>query len=83
MTLWLQHLLVLLIAAACFAVVAVQGVRTLRGKKSKLGACCAKGCEGAAKPPADSVRGRQAAGQRIVFFPSDMLTSSARRRRDQ
>jgi len=84
MTLWLQHLLVLLIVAACFAVVALQGVRTLRGKKSKLGACCAKGCdEAAAKPPVGSAQGRQAAGKRVVFFPSEMLTSSARRRRDQ
>jgi hypothetical protein len=60
-----------------------QGVRTLAGKKSKLGACCAKGCDagsmrtnpissdGGAKP--------QAANERIVFMPVEMLVSSARR----
>ena len=70
----LQHLLVLLIVAACFAVVAVQGARTLRGKKSKLGACCAKGCDAA-----DPAKSQTAAPtQRVVFFPSEMLTASRR-----
>ena len=75
----LQHVLVLLIVAACIAVVAGQGVRTLRGKKSKLGACCAKGCDaGNPSAPADAAK-PQAATQRIVFMPVEMLASSARR----
>lgn len=76
MSLWLQHLLVLLIVGGCFAVVARQGVRTLLGRKSRLGACCAKGCDAAAaKTPADKPQSTQ----RVVFFPSDMLTASKRR----
>jgi hypothetical protein len=65
MSLWLQNLLVLLLVAACVGVVGVQAVRTLRGKKSKLGSCCAKGCEPA--PPASSSAGR------VHFMPADML----------
>jgi hypothetical protein len=76
MPMWMQHLLVLLLVGGCFAVVAVQGVRSLRGKKSKLGSCCAKGCSASepenAKPEASS--------NRVVFLPADMLTSSRRTR---
>lgn len=68
MPLWLQHLLVLLIVAGCFGFVARQLVRTFRLKKSKLGACCAKGCDvneaGKTLPPA---------GERIVFMPVELL----------
>ena len=72
MPMWLQHLLVLLIVAACVVFVARQVVRTFKLKKSKLGSCCAKGCDagGAAKPQAD---GAQPATQRIVFMPVEML----------
>ena len=71
MAMWLQHLLVLLIVAACLAAVLGQSVRTLRGRKSKIGACCAKGCDsaGAVAPKAEN----KSAPQRIVFFPADML----------
>jgi hypothetical protein len=62
---WLQHLLVLLLVVVCVGVVGVQAVRTLRGKKSKLGACCAKGCE--PTPPASS------SAERVHFMPADML----------
>lgn len=80
---WLQHILVLLIVAACFAVVVRQAVRALVGKKSKLGACCAKGCGagGAAGGAGDGAGGAakpQAAGGRVVFFPSHMLAASRR-----
>ena len=69
MTLWVQHLLVLLLVAACVVFVAMQLVRTFRLKKSKLGACCAKGCDaGEAKPQE----------QRVVFLPSDMLNITRR-----
>jgi hypothetical protein len=72
MPMWLQHLLVVLIVAACVAYVARQMVRTFRLKKSKLGACCAKGCDiaGSAKPQAD---GGKPAPERIVFMPVEML----------
>ena len=75
MSIALQHVKVLLIVAACVAVVAGQGLRTFRGKRSKLGACCAKGCDaGEASKPQDASR-------RIVFLPAEMLTSSAHRSR--
>lgn len=74
MTLWLQHVLVLLIVAACVAVVLGQGVRTLRGKKSKLGACCAKGCDLAAPHKAEAT----SSGKRIVFLPVELLSVSGR-----
>jgi hypothetical protein len=72
MPMWTQHLLVLLIVAACVAFVARQVVRTFRLKKSKLGACCAKGCDAgsSAKPQAE---GQKPAPERIVFMPVEML----------
>ena len=71
MNLWLQHLLVLTLVAACLGVVARQGVRTLRGKKSRLGSCCARGCDAGSSQPKPGV-------ERIVFLPSDLLTVSKR-----
>jgi hypothetical protein len=70
MPLWLQHLLVLLIVAACVAFVARQMVRTFRLKKSKLGACCAKGCDAGA---AGAEPAKTAAAERVVFMPVEML----------
>ena len=69
MPIWLQHLLVLLLVAACAAVVAGQLLRTFRFKKSTFGACCAKGCDAFEKP---------AAAQRVIFLPSDMLSITRR-----
>ncbi|MEO6437388.1 MAG: hypothetical protein ABIP55_16715 [Tepidisphaeraceae bacterium] len=66
---WLQHLLVFILVAACVAVVARQFVRTFSGRKSKLGACCAKGCDAAAPKPSP---------ERVVFLPSDMLNVTRR-----
>lgn len=79
MPIWSQNLLVLLVVAACFAVVVRQGVRTLAGKKSKLGACCAKGCDAGTPKTPTTATSTSAPPQRVVFFPSDMLASSARR----
>jgi hypothetical protein len=62
MGLSLQHILVLFLVAGCAMVVAGQAVRTLRGKKSRLGSCCAKGCD-AEKPQTP----------RVHFMPADML----------
>lgn len=70
---WLQHLLVLLIVAACVVFVARQVVRTFRFKKSKLGACCAKGCDAAAASTKPQEEGEKPAPERIVFMPVEML----------
>jgi hypothetical protein len=70
MPLWLQHLLVIMIVAGCVGVVALQAVRALRGRKAKLGSCCAKGCDvdGSAKPQAADTP-----AERVVFMPVEML----------
>jgi hypothetical protein len=69
MPLWLQHLLVLLLVGGCVAIVLRNALRTLLGKKSRVGNCCAKGCT-----PESS----DSAGDRKVhFLPVEML----RRRR--
>ncbi len=73
MPLWLQHLLVLLIVAACIAFVARQMVRTFRLKKSKLGACCAKGCDAGNAATNTEPAAKTAAAERVVFMPVEML----------
>jgi len=79
MPLWLQHLLVLLLVAACLIFVARQMVRTFRLKKSKLGACCAKGCDaGTDAAPAAATQQPGARPERVVFMPVEMLTASKR-----
>jgi hypothetical protein len=62
---WLQHLLVLALVGLCVAYTTFQAIRSLRGKKSRLGSCCAKGCA-AAKPAA-------ATTEKIHFLPVEML----------
>jgi hypothetical protein len=69
MPLWPQHLLVILIVVACVAYVVYQASRTLVGKRSKLGSCCAKGCE-APKPQEQQARAQ--------FMPVEMLTLKKR-----
>ena len=64
---WLQHLLVLALVAACLTFVARQAFAGLRGRKSKLGSCCAKGCEPPSNP-ASTTR-----PEKIVFLPVEML----------
>jgi len=71
MPLWIQHLLVLLIVAACVAFVARQMVRTFKLKKSKLGSCCAKGCDAGEKQSPDGAKAQPA--ERVVFMPVEML----------
>ena len=67
MAVWLQHLLVIALVATCLAVVGRQLVSTFRfGKGSRLGSCCAKGCETEASRRSKPV-------ERIVFIPSDSL----------
>jgi hypothetical protein len=62
----LQHLLVLTLVLASATFVLWQSVRSLRGKKSKVGSCCARGCESqssTAKPQRE----------RVIFLPVEML----------
>ena len=66
MPMWLQHLLVLIAVAGCLVFVGRQAFQALRGRKSRLGQCCAKGC-GAVPPP------NQPKTERVVFFPVEML----------
>ena len=68
MPMWLQHTFVAILVAACVATVVWGAVRTLWGKRSRLGSCCSKGCGDSA--PADPARPRP---ERVVFFPSDSL----------
>ena len=66
MDLWLQHLLVVMLVAACGAAVGRQLIATFRMKKgTKLGSCCAKGCQDEPSPAADV--------KRVVFIPSSSL----------
>jgi hypothetical protein len=64
MAIWLQHLLVLFLVGTCLAYTTYQGVRSLRGRKSRLGSCCSKGCS--AQPAASST-------PKIHFLPVEML----------
>ena len=68
MPLLLQHVLVLLIVGVCLGAVGWQGVKGFFGRRSKLGSCCAKGCESAAPaaPPAKPT-------EKLQFIPADML----------
>ena len=70
MTLWIQNLIVLLAVAGCLAFVGRQAFQTLRGRKSKIGSCCAKGCSASA-PPAGKPT------ERVHFLPVEMLKSTA------
>lgn len=65
MPLWAQHTLVLLIAAAAMFVLLRQVLASLRGR-TKLGSCCAKGCEPQVAPNRDV--------ERVVFLPVESLS---------
>jgi hypothetical protein len=69
MAIWLQHLLVALIAIACVAFIARQAFKTLTLRRSKLGACCSKGCDAGAKIASD-----QQKTERVQFMPVEMLS---------
>jgi len=73
MQMWIQNLIVFILVGACCAFIATQIYRSLKGKRSKLGSCCAKGCS---ETHADQTA--QSKPERVVFFPSDMLTASRR-----
>lgn len=69
MPLWVQHLVVLLLVAGSVGYVGWQAFQSLQGRKSRIGSCCAKGCSSEPKP---------GPSERIVFLPSELLTSSKR-----
>ncbi|HTL28163.1 MAG TPA: hypothetical protein VL282_03035 [Tepidisphaeraceae bacterium] len=63
-----QNILVLTLVAICVVIVIWQASRSLVGKRSRLGSCCAKGCE-APKPEQ---------GSKTQFMPVEMLTLKKR-----
>jgi hypothetical protein len=65
MSILMQHLVVLGLVAACLGYVGWQAARTLYGKKSRLGSCCAKGCA--------ATKSTAPAANKIVFLPVEML----------
>lgn len=75
MSVWIQHLLVLVIVCGAVAFVAWQVLRGLRGKSSRVGSCCARGC---AAPTNDAAPtdDRPARAERVVFLPLERLTRS-------
>ena len=66
----LQHIIVLTIVAGCAAYVGWQTFQTLRGKKSRVGSCCAKGCDAAMNTKSSAT----SQSPRIVYIPVEMLT---------
>jgi hypothetical protein len=63
MPLWLQTIFVLLILATAITFVARQFYSALAGRRSKIGSCCAKGCEPASSTPTT----------KTAFIPSELL----------
>jgi hypothetical protein len=61
-----QHILALTLVGLCLAYTGYHGVRSLRGKTSRLGSCCAKGCAAQQPPTATTT-------EKIHFLPADML----------
>ena len=73
MPLWTQHLLVLLLVAGCVAFTLREVVQALWGRRSKIGSCCAKGCQTAPRPA-------EAKAERVVFLPLESLKARTPRR---
>lgn len=71
MAIWVQNLVVLLIALACLAFIARQAFKTLTLRRSKLGACCSKGCDAGEKAAATT---QQPTTGRVQFLPLEMLS---------
>lgn len=63
MSAFLQTFLAIAIVAASAVYLFAQVGRAIAGKRSKLGSCCAKGCDAAASPPTP----------RTAFIPSELL----------
>jgi hypothetical protein len=63
MNIWIQDIIILLAVLACVGYLGSQLVGTFRGKRSKLGSCCAKGCPQPSSTPSE----------RVVFLPLESL----------
>jgi hypothetical protein len=72
---WVQHILVIALVTMCVAFVAWQTVRSLAGRRGRVGSCCAKGC--GVEDNAAALSAKPQAPQRDQFMPVEML---ARRR---
>ncbi len=68
MTPLIQNLSVIMILLLCLAYVGWQMLQAFRGRKSKLGSCCAKGC-GAIEPAASA----QPKPAPVQFMPIENL----------
>jgi hypothetical protein len=64
---WSQHLLVVLLVAGCLLVVGWQAFNSLLGRKSRIGQCCARGCNPQPQPSKPPT-------QKIHFMPVEMLS---------
>jgi hypothetical protein len=64
MPIWLQTIFVLLILATAIAFVVRQLYSAMLGRRSKIGSCCAKGCDATSPPPPTP---------RTAFIPSELL----------
>ena len=73
MTLWLQHLLVLTLVSTCVVYALWGAFSTLLGKRSRMGSCCAKGCQ---ITPSQTTKPQQV--ERVVFLPAEFLRKSAK-----
>jgi|GEM_PF-1027197 len=72
----IQDIIALALVVACGGWALWQVSKTLRGKKSKLGSCCSKGCgcDATGKTAGTAVEGQGPAPvEKIHFLPSDML----------
>jgi hypothetical protein len=65
MPIWMQTVIVIAAVAACASVIGYQLWLALRGKPSKIGSCCAKGC-GAQEKNRDGPA-------RVQFLPLESL----------
>lgn len=48
-----QNLVVIFVVGLCLAYIGYQAIQAIRGRKSKLGSCCAKGCS--TSTPTDNI----------------------------
>jgi len=65
-----QNILALMLVVTCACWACWQGYKSLAGKKSKLGSCCAKGCSSEAAKP----------GEKTQFIPLSALSDRAKSR---
>ena len=80
MPLWLQHLLVLSLVGGCVVWVVWQGVQSLRGRRSRIGSCCAKGCSPTPDPAGAPSAAATAKAEKVVFLPVEALVARSRRK---